>query len=64
MEVCKWLCLFGRVLIAACDLIGSPWGAGTFAASDGSRMPSKLEKDIAMCQGSAFYETVSRVKWA
>ncbi|KAF8959644.1 NADH:quinone oxidoreductase [Flammula alnicola] len=42
---------------------GSPWGAGTFSASDGSRKPSKRELEIAECQGKAFYEIVSRVKW-
>ncbi|KAF8579647.1 benzoquinone reductase [Ramaria rubella] len=41
---------------------GSPWGAGTFAGSDGSRQPSVLELEIATIQGKTFYETVSRVK--
>lgn len=44
-------------------LVGSPWGAGTFAGLDGKRVPSKLELDIAECQGAAFYEAVSRVRW-
>lgn len=35
---------------------GSPWGAGTFAAGDGSRQPSALEKEIAVIQGKTFYE--------
>lgn len=39
---------------------GSPWGAGTFAAGDGSRQPSDLEKEIAEIQGKSFYETVSK----
>jgi len=39
---------------------GSPWGAGTFAGSDGSRQPSKLELEVAQIQGKTFYETVSR----
>ncbi|ERS99742.1 Trp repressor binding protein [Sporothrix schenckii 1099-18] len=39
---------------------GSPWGAGTFAASDGSRQPSALEKEIATIQGEAFYKIVSK----
>lgn len=39
---------------------GSPWGAGTFSAGDGSRQPTKLELDIATAQGKAFYETVSK----
>jgi len=45
-------------------LVGSPWGAGTFAGKDGKRFPSKLELDIAECQGRAFYEAVSRVRWS
>ncbi|KAF2278111.1 minor allergen Alt a 7 [Westerdykella ornata] len=39
---------------------GSPWGAGTFAAGDGSRQPTELEKEIARTQGKAFYEVVSK----
>ncbi|KAF5092221.1 hypothetical protein D0Z00_004688 [Geotrichum galactomycetum] len=39
---------------------GSPWGAGTFAAGDGSRQPTVLEKEIATIQGKVFYETVSK----
>ncbi|PPQ89206.1 hypothetical protein CVT25_001275 [Psilocybe cyanescens] len=42
---------------------GSPWGAGTFSAADGSRCPSKRELEIAKIQGRAFYETISRVHW-
>ncbi|KAF9038673.1 NADH-quinone oxidoreductase [Panaeolus papilionaceus] len=41
----------------------SPWGAGTFAGSDGSRKPSEREKEIAKVQGSAFYNLVSRVNF-
>ena len=37
---------------------GSPYGAGTFAGADGSRQPTKLEKEIAFAQGKAFFETV------
>ncbi|KAG5182053.1 flagellar associated protein [Tribonema minus] len=33
---------------------GSPYGAGTYAGADGSRMPSQLEKDIAQHQGKYF----------
>jgi NAD(P)H dehydrogenase (quinone) len=40
---------------------GSPWGAGTFAAGDGSRQPSALELEIATIQGKAFYNTISKV---
>jgi len=42
---------------------GSPWGAGTFAAPDGSRQPSALELEIATIQGKAFWETVRKVKF-
>ena len=30
---------------------GSPYGAGTIANGDGSRMPSELEKKVAVHQG-------------
>lgn len=43
---------------------GSPWGAGTFAGGDGSRMPTALELEIAEIQGKEFYNTVSRVSFA
>lgn len=39
---------------------GSAWGAGTFAAGDGSRQPSALELEIASIQGEAFYQTVAK----
>lgn len=39
---------------------GSPWGAGTFAAADGSRQPTPLELSIATAQGKAFYEAVAK----
>jgi len=39
---------------------GSPWGAGTYAASDGSRQPSDLELEVAKIQGKAFWGTVNR----
>ncbi|KAH8828044.1 1,4-benzoquinone reductase [Flagelloscypha sp. PMI_526] len=42
---------------------GSPWGAGTFAAPDGSRQPSDLEKEIATIQGKSFWETISKVNF-
>ncbi|KAL0065392.1 flavodoxin-like fold protein [Marasmius tenuissimus] len=42
---------------------GSPWGAGTFAGSDGSRQPSALEKEIAELQGKQFYGVVSKVQF-
>lgn len=36
---------------------GSPWGAGTFSAGDGSRQPSAKELEIAEIQGAEFYKT-------
>lgn len=39
---------------------GSPWGAGTFAAGDGSRQPTAKELELAGIQGKVFYETVSK----
>jgi NAD(P)H dehydrogenase (quinone) len=42
---------------------GSPWGAGTFSAADGSRQPTKLELELAETQGKVFYEHVSRVNF-
>ncbi|RHZ66006.1 Minor allergen Alt a 7 [Aspergillus turcosus] len=43
---------------------GSPWGAGTFAAADGSRQPTELELSVAEAQGKAFYEAVAKVNFA
>lgn len=40
---------------------GSPWGAGTFAAADGSRQPTALEKEIATIQGESFYKIVAKI---
>ncbi|KFY23811.1 hypothetical protein V491_02401 [Pseudogymnoascus sp. VKM F-3775] len=42
----------------------SPWGAGTFAASDGSRQPSPLELEIATIQGESFGNTLNKVNFA
>ncbi|GLB37863.1 putative candidate 1, 4-benzoquinone reductase (LDA7) [Lyophyllum shimeji] len=42
---------------------GTPWGAGTYAKSDGSRQPSDLELEIAHIQGKTFWDTVSRVNF-
>ncbi|KAJ7444614.1 flavoprotein-like protein [Mycena galericulata] len=39
---------------------GSPWGAGTYAAVDGSRQPSPLELELAHIQGKAFWNVVKR----
>lgn len=36
---------------------GTPYGAATFAAADGSRQPSALEKEIATIQGQSFAES-------
>ncbi|OJD29443.1 minor allergen alt a 7 [Diplodia corticola] len=43
---------------------GSPWGAGTFSAGDGSRQPTQKELQLAEAQGKAFYETVAKVSFA
>ncbi|KAF1354625.1 flavo protein-like protein [Delphinella strobiligena] len=42
---------------------GSPWGAGTYSAGDGSRQPSEKEITLATEQGKAFYETVAKVSF-
>lgn len=39
---------------------GSPWGAGCYAGTDGSRMPSDLELGMAVAQGKAFGAVVSK----
>ncbi|KAF8994965.1 flavoprotein-like protein [Cyathus striatus] len=39
---------------------GSPWGAGTFAAPDGSRHPSALELEIAEIQGRNFIRLLQK----
>lgn len=39
---------------------GSPWGAGTVAAGDGSRQPSALELGVAEFQGKDFAEIVGQ----
>lgn len=39
---------------------GSPWGAGCYAGSDGSRMPSELELGLAVAQGKAFGTVVGK----
>lgn len=44
-------------------LPGSPWGAGTYSAGDGSRQPSPLELETAEIQGKAFHNILSRVKF-
>jgi NAD(P)H dehydrogenase (quinone) len=39
---------------------GSPWGAGTFAGTDGSRQPSAKELELATLQGEKFYELLTQ----
>lgn len=39
---------------------GSPLGAGTYAAGDGSREPTKLELEIAKHQGEFFQKTIQK----
>ena len=43
---------------------GSPWGAGTLSAADGSRQPSEAELAIAKQQGEDFWKAVSKVSFA
>ncbi|KAK5113057.1 Minor allergen Alt a 7 [Meristemomyces frigidus] len=43
---------------------GSPWGAGTYSAGDGSRMPSQKELELAEAQGKMFYEACAKVNFA
>lgn len=43
-------------------LSGSPWGAGTYAAADGSRQPTALELEIAEIQGRTFYQHVAKLR--
>ncbi|EON98805.1 putative minor allergen alt a 7 protein [Phaeoacremonium minimum UCRPA7] len=43
---------------------GSPWGAGTFAGTDGSRQPTAKELEIATIQGENFYNTVAKATGA
>lgn len=43
---------------------GSPWGAGTFSAGDGSRQPSELELEVAEIQGENFYQTLVKATGA
>ncbi|KAK9918952.1 hypothetical protein WJX75_008276 [Coccomyxa subellipsoidea] len=40
---------------------GSGWGAGTFAAGDGSRQPSKTELDFAEYQGAYFAKIAKKL---
>jgi NAD(P)H dehydrogenase (quinone) len=42
---------------------GSPWGAGTFAAADGSRSPSALELELATIQGETFGKHILKVSF-
>lgn len=42
---------------------GSPWGAGTFAAADGSRQPTALELEVATIQGESFGKAISKVNF-
>ncbi|KIJ99488.1 hypothetical protein K443DRAFT_8371 [Laccaria amethystina LaAM-08-1] len=43
---------------------GPPWGSQTFAGSDGSHQPSKLELEVAENHGSSFTKIVSRLNRA
>ncbi|EMG47116.1 PST2 Protoplast secreted protein 2 [Candida maltosa Xu316] len=41
---------------------GSPWGAGTFAGADGSRVVTELEKGFAKQQGHDFVKMITSFK--
>lgn len=43
---------------------GSPWGAGTFAAADGSRQPTPLELELATIHGESFGNAILKVNFA
>jgi len=43
---------------------GSPWGAGAFAAADGSRQPSALELEVATIQGEQFGKHILKLNLA
>ena len=58
----RFLLLSKERILTICAL-GSPWGAGTFAAADGSRQPTELELELATIQGKHFWDTVSKVKF-
>ncbi|KAM3504038.1 hypothetical protein MY10362_003826 [Beauveria mimosiformis] len=53
---------YGKTFAQLADLSevhgGSPWGAGTFSAGDGSRQPTAKELEIATLQGEAFYNAI------
>ena len=46
------------IYITWCE--GSPWGAGTFASSTGTRQTTKLELEVAEIQGASFQEILAR----
>lgn len=62
MEVSQNICYYYDKTISFL-LVGSPWGAGTFAGTDERRQPTELELEMAAGQGKAFYQVVSRVQW-
>jgi len=40
---------------------GSPWGAGTYAGADGSRLPNKIELTVATTQGQTFTKSAIKI---
>jgi len=42
---------------------GSPWGAGTFSAADGSRQPTAAELELATIQGESFATAIKKVNF-
>lgn len=55
---------YAKTFALASDLTevhgGSPWGAGTFSAGDGSRQPTAKELEMATAQGEYFYSVVAK----
>ena len=49
-----------NLISGSIPVLGSSWGAGTFAGTDGSRQPSPLEMEIASLQGKGFWEVVAK----
>jgi NAD(P)H dehydrogenase (quinone) len=39
---------------------GGPWGSGSFSATDGSRLPTPEELQLASVQGQTFYKAVAK----
>ncbi|CAI4214539.1 unnamed protein product [Parascedosporium putredinis] len=56
----SWLAFLSPLALWEVVRGGSPWGAGTFAAADGSRQPSSKELEVAEIQGQEFFQTTAK----